>query len=424
MPPRDRGKECGLHTAPANMVMMYPRQLKERLEISRNRRDLPWFLKHVLQTYPYLRNENLDNLSDKERLDYAILLSQGRVYGWQQLLATLWDNPILRTSGNFMDEIWSKARNFTVYAAICELLRRKSDNSSMDEKAREDLENLLAGLQNGFDPVCEEPRFSGTDPVCEEPRFSGTDPKPSLPRSRVTLPSKKCDTKVPNRGGVSPALQAQDTIDYVTSREPSFLVPHEPATQLDVYVGTIELEWGSLDPCEVKFCHDLYIAVYSENVEQVERLIEWHENNLPNIRLGPEGDVALLEAVRCGNLAIVRLLLRVGLRNRDPPIDYVRSGATPLMIAAAKGNLEMMKLLVDHGSDVNVGVDIFGHISREGRECTPLHTAVRYADLPIVEYLLGQGANINAVTFQTQEVGGDTPLHIAIKMLYSREEDA
>ena len=68
-----------------------------------------------------------------------------------------------------------------------------------------------------------------------------------------------------------------------------------------------------------------------------------------------------------------------------------------LIIVAALGKLEVLKLLIKYGADVN-----------ESTYCTPLHKAVEYNKGEIVSELLKNGANPNL-----QDTNGNTPIHEA-----------
>lgn len=75
--------------------------------------------------------------------------------------------------------------------------------------------------------------------------------------------------------------------------------------------------------------------------------------------------------------------------------------APPLWLAAAKGQLEIVKELIAAGADVNAGVTEVG---------APLHVAVLRGQKDVVEVLLTNGANKDAI-----DHSGKTPLDIALK---------
>jgi ankyrin repeat protein len=108
-------------------------------------------------------------------------------------------------------------------------------------------------------------------------------------------------------------------------------------------------------------------------------------------------------AVMYGQLDMVRFLLE---RGADP---HWRGGdGTGLLDLAIRppgrvnqGDLQIVKLLMDHHVDINYG---------QGRESgTPLHQAVNADRRDLVEFLLGNGADIEA-----RDRYGRRPLHRAV----------
>jgi len=72
---------------------------------------------------------------------------------------------------------------------------------------------------------------------------------------------------------------------------------------------------------------------------------------------------------------------------------------TALMTASVKGHITVVKLLLDHGADVN---------SRDKRGNTPLHRSIMSKKSFIVPVLLAAGADPNAA-----DIFGETPVHAA-----------
>jgi tankyrase len=124
----------------------------------------------------------------------------------------------------------------------------------------------------------------------------------------------------------------------------------------------------------------------------------------------------LHEAAAKGKYEIVKLLLKHGAdaskKNRDghTPMDLVKEGDqdvvdllrgdSAILDAAKKGNLSRVQKLV---SPENINCR-----DTAGRNSTPLHLAAGYNNLEVAEYLLEQGADVNA-----QDKGGLIPLHNA-----------
>ena len=124
----------------------------------------------------------------------------------------------------------------------------------------------------------------------------------------------------------------------------------------------------------------------------------------------------LHEASAKGKYEIVKLLLKHGAdptkKNRDghTPIDLVKEGDqdvldllrgdSALLDAAKKGNLGRVQKLL---SPENINCR-----DSQGRNSTPLHLAAGYNNLEVAEFLLENGADVNA-----QDKGGLIPLHNA-----------
>jgi ankyrin repeat protein len=127
-------------------------------------------------------------------------------------------------------------------------------------------------------------------------------------------------------------------------------------------------------------------------------------------------------------LDVARLLLARGanpnLRLAAPLIERVHNngdaslgaGATPLMRAAKKGDLAMMRLLVEHGADVNAasgngGTALMFVSGRGGLGRFGVYEAKRATETDFVEgakLLLQHGAEVNAV-----DEAGQSALHVA-----------
>ena len=93
------------------------------------------------------------------------------------------------------------------------------------------------------------------------------------------------------------------------------------------------------------------------------------------------------------------------LRERPEMTDWLhRSGDTALHLAAERGHIDMVRLLLTHGAEV----DIFNDI-----QATPLMCAVENGQLEVVRELLSNGADA-----RLQDNRGFTPLHVAAKRGY------
>ena len=135
-----------------------------------------------------------------------------------------------------------------------------------------------------------------------------------------------------------------------------------------------------------------------------------HSYNVPDSPYGRERKTTpLIIAVKNGKLDCVKILLKY---NADVEgkgdfefalyqCPYFWHCVTPLCVAAAYGNLQILSCLVENGADINAAANsVRGH--------TPLMFAVHESHIDAVNYLLDQGADVNV-----QQGSGYTALHIA-----------
>ncbi len=144
----------------------------------------------------------------------------------------------------------------------------------------------------------------------------------------------------------------------------------------------------------------IHDAVSSGDVEKV-RLLLAHDPKLVNLESGDEIPVTpLCIAAEAGDENMVKLLLEAGAR-----IEAEAFGATVLSSAAARGRLEVVKLLVAKGAIVNTHDD------------PPLIEAARNGYKDVVDFLLASGANVNVMWVvgrgNTNERIVNTPLKAA-----------
>lgn len=136
---------------------------------------------------------------------------------------------------------------------------------------------------------------------------------------------------------------------------------------------------------------DLHDAVQNEDVKLVESLIEQQVNvNTMDFY----GATALYLAVWRNNLEIAKILVGYGA-----DVNKSRGERIPLHLAVMKGEKDFVKFLIEKGADVN---------AIDNRGMTPLQIAVkncRPSDEIIIKILLGKGANISSLGIR-----GRTPL--------------
>ena len=83
------------------------------------------------------------------------------------------------------------------------------------------------------------------------------------------------------------------------------------------------------------------------------------------------------------------------------PTSRDNRGETPLHIALRRGEESHVRVLLDHGAEVN---------TRDDKGRTPLHEAADCLRIGQMEFLLSRGADANA-----RDNRGETPLHVALR---------
>jgi ankyrin repeat protein len=111
---------------------------------------------------------------------------------------------------------------------------------------------------------------------------------------------------------------------------------------------------------------------------------------------------ALHAAVQEGNSAKLKDLLAAGVDVNVKAVAKDDYSATPLHLAAKRGDVVMAQMLMEKGADVN---------SEMTTGEMPLHTSVKAGHRAMVLFLLGKGADPNSESFYIQ-----SPIAIAEEM--------
>lgn len=142
-------------------------------------------------------------------------------------------------------------------------------------------------------------------------------------------------------------------------------------------------------PSSIEY-QELFDAARKNDVESLEKILT---NSFDINALEPdllEGCAAIHIAVLNQKFPVVQCLLRHSAR-----VDLTNSdGETPLQIAVCKGDLAIIKILLDAGADPNLAT---GRSKR-----TALHSVLKYKtsvspqQIEIIKMLLHHGADLNA----------------------------
>jgi len=127
-------------------------------------------------------------------------------------------------------------------------------------------------------------------------------------------------------------------------------------------------------------CMSIHAAAEAGNVSEVKRQL-WLGRS-PNSNFSWHANTPLIKAAENGRIEVVRLLLEKGADVNK----HNEGGETPLHYATRGGHIEAMTILLDHGADV----------SAKGTGCgTPLQWAARSGQTKAAELLLAHDADIN-----------------------------
>ena len=110
------------------------------------------------------------------------------------------------------------------------------------------------------------------------------------------------------------------------------------------------------------------------------------KNEITTLLLETGIELTLHEASACGDLNRIRSILD---QHPERINEYGSDGFTPLGFAAYFGHIELVKIMIERGADVNFH-------SKNAQNVAPLHSAVSAKHTEIIDLLIKNGADINA----------------------------
>src|SRR6185295_18847063 len=137
----------------------------------------------------------------------------------------------------------------------------------------------------------------------------------------------------------------------------------------------------------------------SRGVSAILKAAYFGQKGIVEVLLASGLELSIFEAAATGQTERVRALIKkdASLTNAFSP-----DGFTPLGLAVFFGHRETVEALLAAGAEVNTP-------SRESMKVTPLHSAAAARQVEIARVLIAHGANVNAM----QADSGFTPLHEA-----------
>jgi len=134
---------------------------------------------------------------------------------------------------------------------------------------------------------------------------------------------------------------------------------------------------------KLKWKTELVRAIQRDNVAEVQRILSANSSS-PAVALNDNSLTPLMVAARAGSREVTGWLLSQGVK---VDAGTKAEDGTALLGACDRGFLEIVKLLVEHGANVN---------HKDSRGWPPLLAAINQNHAAVAEYLIGKSADVNA----------------------------
>ena len=173
----------------------------------------------------------------------------------------------------------------------------------------------------------------------------------------------------------------------------------------DDYIGPT-IDYGNYDIAKLLIDNDVFNLNTNTTKEQaielakdqkyyeIEKLLSSEDSN--NI----DGYDELMNAVSKGDMKALEKLIK-----DDTDLNKQYDKITPLGLAAARNDKEMVKFLVEKGADINL---------EDGYGYTPLIISMKYRNIDLVKDIIDLKPDLNAICSAT----GDTPLTYLVREVW------
>ncbi|XP_046358020.2 transient receptor potential cation channel subfamily A member 1-like isoform X2 [Haliotis rufescens] len=210
-------------------------------------------------------------------------------------------------------------------------------------------------------------------------------------------------------GGLLKSLEAllkHDDVDVNQRGEDGITALHLCALKNQDRCAGLLLEYNAkvCITCNYGF-YPIHLAAKSASAETLEVLIQagikngYKREAMLSFK-DMENNMPLHSAVHGGDLKVVEVCLKAGA-----PVNAQQDDkSTPLHFACAQGNLDMIRTMHDMQTDNFLSAIFITDV----QNMTPLHRAAIFNHVPVVEFLIDKGADVNAKDIQER-----TPLLLA-----------
>jgi ankyrin repeat protein len=186
-------------------------------------------------------------------------------------------------------------------------------------------------------------------------------------------------------------------IEKIDKKDVSFLALDRAITKGHIEIVKLLLEYGAdLNYFDDNFSKPINKAIQSNNIELLNLLID----NGADITKGNNKDenIPIIQAIKLKNIEIVeKLAPKVDL---DIICSPSWSKVTPLIYAIDKGEINIAKIMIENGADINKPAN--------SNLETPLIFAIKNKNIEAVKFLIKNGADVNR-----KRKDGNSPIFMA-----------